>query len=86
MAAFRVILRGVFWLLLVYWLIFIGYTVKNLVAGGSGAAVIWYRHISGGAVKWDWRVFLLQQGVILAVTLASWFFGRRPVARSVGHG
>lgn len=83
MAAFRVILRGLFVLLVAYWSIFVGYTIKNLVAGGPGEAVIWYRHISGGAFQWDWRVFVIQQAVIVAVTLAAWFFGRKPSGSAV---
>jgi len=79
MAALRVISRALFWLLVAYWVVFIGYTVKNLVAGGPGIAVVWYRHISGGAFQWNWGVFLIQQVVILSVTLASGFFGWRHV-------
>ncbi len=85
MAGLRVISRGLFWLLLVYWLGFIGYTIKNLVTGGPSAAVIWYRHISGAAFQWSWGVFLIQQIAILALTLATWFFGRRPPDRAVSQ-
>jgi len=85
MIIFQVILRALrrvfIWLLGAYWLVFIGYTIKNLVAGGPGAVVGWYKHIShmpGLSFRWDWRVFLIQQVVMLAITLMLWFFGRRP--------
>ena len=85
MAALRIFLRGLFWLLLAYWLTFIGYTIKNLATGGPNAAVIWYSHISGEVFKWDWRMFLFRQMVILAITLAAWFFGKRPSSRKVAN-
>jgi hypothetical protein len=85
MPALRTISRGLFWLLVAYWLVFVGYTIKNLVVGGSDAAVVWYRHISGGAFQWHWGVFFAQQAVILGVTLASRFFGWRPPGHTVSH-
>ena len=85
MAALKIISRGLFCLLVAYWVVFIGYTVKNLVAGGPDAAVVWYRHISGGVAPWRWGVFVVQQAVILGVTLATRFLGWRPPSHTVNH-
>ena len=74
---FRLILRGLLWLLGAYWLGFLGYTVKNLIAGGWTAVLAWYEHISGPVFKWDWRIFLVRQLAILGVTLILYFFDRR---------
>jgi len=38
-AILRALRRVFIWLLGAYWLVFIGYTIKNLVAGGPGAVV-----------------------------------------------
>jgi len=73
---FRLLRRGLILLLGTYWVAFVGYTIKNLVAGGPSAVVVWYRHIAR-AFPWDWRVFLAQQIVILAITLALCLFERR---------
>ena len=89
MSALRIISRGLFWLLAAYWVVFIGYTIKNLVAGGSDAAVVWYRHIAGALFLWQWHwgVFLIQQIATLAITLAAWFFGwrRQRSGQTVSH-
>jgi hypothetical protein len=79
-AALRSACRAVLWLLVVYWFIFIGYTIKNLIAGGPGAVVAWYKHIShmeAVSLGWDWRAFLAQQIGMLAITWMLWFFGQR---------
>jgi hypothetical protein len=88
---FQSILRAVrhFLILLlgVYWIVFIGYTIKNLVTGGPNAVVAWYRHLSqasGLSFGWDWRVFLAQQFGMLAITLMLWFF-LRPLHSSSDH-
>jgi hypothetical protein len=73
----RMVRRVAIWLLTAYWLIFLGYTIKNFVEGGSTAVVGWYKHISGNPFQWHWGVFLLQQIVMLALTLALYFFERR---------
>lgn len=81
----KAILRMLFWLLGAYWAVFIGYTVKNLVVGGPGAVVAWYKHIShtsGLSLHWDWHWFLAQQVAMLAITVTLWFFGRRPSGRT----
>ena len=68
----RVVRRIAIWLLTAYWLIFLGYTIRNFVE-----VLGWYKHISGNPFQWHWDVFLLQQIVMLAVTLALYFFERR---------
>ena len=85
MTIFRAILRVLFWLLGAYWVVFVSYTIKNMIMGGPGAVVGWYEHIShtsGISLRWDWRVFLAQQVAILAITAMLWFFGRRPSGRA----
>ncbi len=75
----RLVRHTLIWLLGVYWIIFIGYTIKNLVAGGPDAVVAWYKHISRTSalsIHWDWRVFLARQIALVGVTLLLWFFGR----------
>ena len=74
---FRLVRRGLILLLGTYWVAFVGYTIKNLVAGGPGAVVVWYRHIAGAAFQWDWRVFLAQQVLTLAITVLLCLFERR---------
>jgi hypothetical protein len=81
----RLLRRALLWFLALYWVGFIVYTIKNLATGGPSAAVAWYRHISGGTLRWDWRAFLAAQMVILAITLALWFFGRRPDSGVAGR-
>lgn len=78
--ALRSVCRAVLWLLVAYWVTFFGYTIKNLIAGGPGAVVAWYKHIShteAVSLRWDWRVFLAQQIGMLAITWMLWFFGQR---------
>jgi hypothetical protein len=77
---FRLVRRGLIWLLIAYWVIFFGYTIKNFAVGGPAAVVIWYRHIShvsGKPFQWSWSGFLARQFAIFAITLALWFVGRR---------
>jgi len=81
-AGLIVVSRCLFGLFGAYWLVFIGYTVTKLITGGPDAVVIWYKHVSDlhisiEASEWHWALFLLRQIVILAVTLLSWFIGRR---------
>lgn len=61
-----------------YWVIFIGYTVKNFVTGGPSAVVAWYKHISQRPFEpqWSWGVFWASQAAILLITFAVCFFGR----------
>lgn len=81
MNLFKAILRLVrfvlLWILGVYWIAFVGYTIKNLASGGPAAVVTWYRHISGSVFEWSWGVSLAQQFAILILTLTIWFFGRQ---------
>jgi hypothetical protein len=80
----RLLRRGLMWLLIVYWVVFIGYTIKSLIQGGPEAVVRFYRHIfymHAGAlqvpVEWNWGPFLAAQAVYLAITLALILFERR---------
>ena len=80
----RSLRRGLMWLLIAYWAVFIGYTIKNLVQGGPEAVVRFYRHIlymHAGAqqvpTEWNWGPFLAAQAVYLAITLALIYFERR---------
>ena len=78
MNPFKMILRllrlGLLWLLIVYWAIFISYTIMHLVTGGPSAVVRWYRHIAGAPFQWNWEAFLAGEMVILATTLVLGFF------------
>jgi hypothetical protein len=76
---FRLVRLGLIWLLAAYWVIFAGYTIRNLLTGGTRAVVAWYVHISSGnglPFQWGWRGFLAQQLAVFAITLALWFVGR----------
>ena len=70
------------WLLIAYWVVFIGYTITYWITGGPSAVVGWYKHISIPPFHVDaplkWEKFLGGQVAILAITVALWFFGRRP--------
>jgi hypothetical protein len=81
---FRLLRRGLMWLLTAYWVVFVGYSTMHLITGGPQAVVIWYWHIARVPFQWNWGVFLTGQLVILAVTGALCFFGRRTPNRSVG--
>ena len=75
----RLLLLGLTWLLIAYWVAFIGYTIMRLVTGGPSAVVVWYMHIThvnGAPVQWSWSAFLARQIGILAITLALCFLGR----------
>lgn len=79
----RALRRVLIWFFCAYWVMFIGYTIKNLLIGGPRAVVVWYRHISGGAFRWDWRVFMAEQLAIFAITLILYFFGQRSSRREI---
>ncbi len=81
---FRLLRRGLIWLLIAYWVVFVGYTIMHLVTGGPGAVVVWYRHIAKMPFQWNWGVFLAGQIVILAITVALCFFGRQRPVKSGG--
>jgi len=74
--------RCLLWLLAFYWVAFVGFSIRYLVAGGPTAVVVWYRHISEAPFRWQWHwgTFLAGQVIVLAVTLALWMFGRRKPA------
>jgi hypothetical protein len=75
---FRLLRRGLFWLLIAYWVVFVSYSIMHLITGGRGGVVMWYRHIARAPFQWNWSVFLAGQMVIVAITVALYFFGRRP--------
>lgn len=84
---FRSLRRGLLWLMILYWLCFIGYTIMHLVRGGPGSVVAWYMHIThidGVPFQWSWTAFLARQIGILAITLALVFLGRR-AGRHIHH-
>lgn len=81
---FRFLRRGLLWLLLIYWAIFIGYTAVKLFRGGPSAVVVWYRHMARATFHWNWGTFLAQHSAILAVTLALCFLEWRPAIQKAG--
>lgn len=74
---FRLLRRGLIWLLIAYWVAFVGYTIMHLVTGGPGAVVVWYKHIARMPFQWNWPVFLAGQMAILTATVLLYFFERR---------
>jgi len=72
-AAFRFFRLALLGLLIIYWSVFLFYTLKNLVTGGPRAVALWYMQNEGGVhlpSHWSWSTFVLKQIVILAITLA----------------
>jgi hypothetical protein len=69
--------RGLLMVLIVYWFGFIGFTLEKLAVGGPRALIGFYVHISGQVFNWKWPSFLLDQLVILTITLAVYFIDRR---------
>jgi len=69
--------RIVLWLLIAYWLVFVGYTIMHLITGGPIAVVAWYRHLARTPFQWNWAMFLAAQTAILAVTVVLYLFERR---------
>jgi hypothetical protein len=72
--------RLVLGVLVLYWLIFVGYTISNYFRGGLAWVIAWYAHISGDIFKpWNWKRFAIQQAFALALTITlSYFEWRRP--------
>lgn len=78
-----------FAVLVAYWAIFVFYTLEKGIAGGPQTVLAWYRHVGSSYVqggpdgsisfpRWSAARFLIQQGVLLAVTVGLWFaVGRR---------
>jgi hypothetical protein len=82
----RLLRRGLVWLLIAYWVVFLGYTIKNLAMGGPRAVVAWYMHVSyagGLPLQWSWGRFLARQVAILAITLAVCISARRSSKRAL---
>jgi hypothetical protein len=75
----RLLRRTLIAVLCGYWLIFLAYTIKNVIQGGPAAVVGWYKHISvqsGLLVRWNWRAFIATQLAILGITLILYFWDR----------
>jgi hypothetical protein len=81
----RLLRRGLILLLITYWAVFISYTIKNLLVGGPGALVIWYRHISNTLFYWSWGKFVVQQAGILLLTLGLGLSERGSPSRAPGN-
>jgi hypothetical protein len=68
-------------LLLIYWLVFVGYTITKYVQGGTGRVVAYYYNLVCeyrlDVCQWNWRAFLFAQGAYLAATLLLGFFELR---------
>jgi len=81
--------RTLLFVLIAYWMGFIGFTIEKLAAGGLRAVVGFYIHIAGAPFEWNWKVFLAQQLTILAITLVLCFFEWRLLSArraADGHG
>ena len=74
-----------FWLLAIYWIVLVSYSVTNFVTGGSSSVVGWYSHIGGMQFHWTWKRFLASQTALLVTTLAVYFL-RRQIRRWVAGG
>jgi hypothetical protein len=81
---FRFLRRFLLWLLVAYWVVFVGYTVTHLITGGPAAVVVWYRHIAR-MPQWNWAVFLAGQIIVLAITLTLCFLGRTSDSGATGR-
>ena len=80
--------RGIFrlfrFVLIGYWVVFIGYTIKNFMTGGQLAVETWYRHVSQRPfeTQWGWGVFWAQQAALLLITILVCLFGKQPKIRA----
>jgi len=80
-----------FAVLVAYWVAFVFNTLEREITGGPQAVLAWYRHVGSTPLRsgpdgrfsfprWSAARFLMQQGVLLAVTVGLWFAVlRRPV-------
>jgi hypothetical protein len=81
-----------FAVLVAYWAVFMFYTAEKEMMGGPQAVVAWYRHIGtyiqggpGGTVyisPWSAVRFLMQQSVLMAITVGLWFGVGRKLRKS----
>ena len=88
----RLVIGFLFWMLIASWAVFVFNTIYYLATGGPERVVHWYMHISGGIqilsvsngtavvrlTPWNLRRFLVNQIVLLAITVALYFLRRRP--------
>jgi fructose-specific phosphotransferase system IIC component len=73
----QLILSCLFWVLIIYWLIFVIYTIMCFVRGGPVSVIAWYSHIATMQFHWNRRVFLADQIAILAITVTVFILRRR---------
>lgn len=90
-AIIRLVIGFLFWMLIAYWAAFVFNTIYYLATGGPERVVHWYMHISGGMqilsvsngtavvrlTPWNPRRFLVNQIILLAITVALYFISRR---------
>jgi len=80
--------RFLLFLLLIYWVAFIGYTVAKLIQGGPGRVVAfyWYTLCENRLepCQWSWQVFLTAQFTYLAITLLLCLFEWRSLRKRRG--
>ena len=71
--------RVVLSILILYWAIFVGYTVTKYFQGGLAWVTAWYAHISGDIFEpLNWKRFIIQQTFALTLTIMlSYFEWRR---------
>ena len=87
--ALRVSLTVLFWCLMAYWAIFVGYAVEKFVAGGARSVLGWYAHMSDpglSSARWRFDTFMLRQGSLLVLTVAVWFFRAKGTAKGTAKG
>jgi hypothetical protein len=73
----QLILSGLLWVLITYWLVFVMYTIMYFVRSGPDSVIAWYSHIANMQFHWNWRVFLADQVVIMTTTVAVFILRRR---------
>jgi len=67
----------VFWILIAYWLVFVGYSLTISLNRGPHNLIAWYSHIAGLQFHWNWMKFLAGQITILVVTVLFYLLMRR---------
>lgn len=73
----RLVVSGLFWVLIAFWVIFAYYSIFYFFTGGTSRVVEWYSHLSRMQFQWDWRLFLARLMANLAVTVGLYFLRRR---------
>lgn len=71
--------RVILCFLILYWAIFVGYTVTKYFQGGLAWVTAWYAHISGDIFEpLNWKRFIIQQTFALTLTIMLSYFEWRP--------